>query len=148
MSTIAIRRQGCRYRRNRLGLQLPSKRFFVGCCFLFIAAVSAVDIWFAVENSAILKVEKNPICKVLLQMDPVGCKWFILGKSTGTIVSLSILALLHRFGYHRAMFVTVAVVLFQVGLLTFLTLSDPTINHLPNFSLLFRETPESIWILD
>jgi len=43
--------------------------------------------------------------------------------------------------------IAVWVTLFQVSLLIYLTLSDPHINGLPNFGLLFQETRESIWDL-
>ena len=117
----------------------------LGGCFLFIASVSALDIWFAVENSRIVQMEKNPICKALLKMDPDGCSWFIVGKSTGTVLTLSVLSLLHRFRYKQATIVTCSVALFQLCLLNYLTLSDPKIWGLPNFALLFRETQESLW---
>jgi len=148
MSAFAIRCQGCRYRQLFLRFEsLPKRMILVGFCLLLIAAVSAIDIWFAVANPSILEYEKNPICKALLELEPAGCSWFILGKSTGTILVLSILTLLHRYRYQQAMLVTISMVVFQLGLLIFLTLSDPITYNLPNFSLLFQDTPESLWIL-
>jgi hypothetical protein len=115
---------------------------------LFIAAISAIDIWFAVANSSILHVEKNPICEFLLRLDPESCVFFVLGKSFGTATVLLTLASLHIYGYRHAKLVTIVITCFQVCLFVFLTLSDPQINHLPNFGLLFSETPESIWVID
>ena len=137
--------------RDRVGYSttgnLNKTSLLIGC-FLFIGAVSALDMWFAIENSRIVQVEKNPICKALLKMDPANCSWFIVGKSTGTVITLSVLSMLHWFRYKQATVVTCSVALFQLVLLNYLTLSDPHIYGLPNFALLFRETQESIWLVN
>lgn len=117
-------------------------------CLLVIAAVSATDIWFAVENSSIMKVEQNPICKALIEMDPQGFTWFILGKSAGTVFVLTTLVMLQVRRYRFAGMVTFVVTAFQLGLLTYLTLSDPLTHNLPNFGLLFSDTPECIWRIE
>lgn len=120
---------------------------FIAACLATIAVISATDIWFAVANSTILYNEKNPICLELIKLDPHGFTYFVLGKSAGTLTVLFTLLQLHMKGYRHAMKVTIIVTCFQLGLLTYLTLSDPKLGHLPNFSLLFNETAESIWNL-
>lgn len=116
-------------------------------CFVTIAAISALDTWFAVANSSIMNLEKNPVCLALMQLEPQGFTCFIAGKSMGTLMVLLCLWALHHFSYKHAKLVTWCVALFQVGLLTYLTLSDPLFYGLPNFCLLFQETPDSIWVL-
>ena len=136
-----------RYRHHQLSACLSPRKILVAACVLTIAAISGLDIWFAVESSSILRQEKNPICLWLMQLEPDHFTFFIAGKSTGTLAVLLTLVLLNTRGYRHAMFVTLTVTLFQICLLTFLTLSDPLTNGLPNFSLLFQDTRESIWNL-
>lgn len=120
---------------------------FVVLCFFTIVAVSAFDTWSTAANTQILRMEQNPICMALLRLDPEGCVFFVLGKSAGTLVTLSTLIVLLKSGYRHAMLVTGSVATFQLGLLTYLCLSDPMMHGLPNFLLLFKETPESIFQL-
>jgi len=87
------------------------------------------------------------LCNGTNENVPNGFTFFIAGKASGTMVVIAALLLLHRFKYRHAMLVTLGVTLFQIGLLMYLTISDPTMHNLPNFSLLFCETPESIWEL-
>jgi len=135
--------------RSRFQASGSSKKLLiVCCCLLFIAVISALDTWFAVTNLQIVQVEKNPICRALLQLEPEGCTWFIAGKSLGTMTTLLILSLLHVYRYKRAMIVTLSISTFQLGLLVYLTLSDPLFYGLPNFALLFRDTAECIWMVD
>lgn len=122
-----------------------AKVMFLLLCLFTIAAISATDIWFAVENGLIMKMEKNPICLALMKLDPSGFSFFILGKSFGTAMVILTLMTLYRRNYRHAMTVTIAVTCFQLGLLTYLTLSDPRMHNLPNFGLLFSDSPESIW---
>jgi len=121
---------------------------FLLFCLATIATISATDIWFAVANSSIMAVEKNPICLALMKLDPNGFRFFVIGKSTGTIVVLATLLLLHVRNYRHAMQVTIAVTSFQIGLLIYLTLSDPMMYGLPNFGLLFADSPESVWMIE
>ena len=116
-------------------------------CFVTIAAISALDTWFAVANETIMSLEQNPVCLALMQMEPQGLTCFIAGKSLGTLMVLLCLLALHHFSYQHAKLVTLCVALFQIGLLTYLTLSDPLFYDLPNFCLLFQETRDSIWVL-
>jgi len=145
MNTLALSQS--RPRRQELDKGTVIRLIFAVCCFAAIAGVSALDTWFAVENEVILKVEKNPICAMLLKMDPQSCRWFVAGKATGTILCMGLIATLLRMKYRHAGKVLVAVTMFQAGLLAYLVLSDPMMGGLPNLSLLFSETPESIWIL-
>jgi hypothetical protein len=120
---------------------------FVAICFLTIGTVSAFDTWSTAANSQILRMEQNPICEALLMLDPESCLFFVIGKSAGTITALFTLGLLLKKGYRHAMLITGSVALFQFGLLVYLCLSDPLMNNMPNFSLLFSETPESIFAI-
>lgn len=121
---------------------------FVLLCFGVIAGVSAFDAWSTAANTQILRMEQNPICAALLRLDPKSCTYFVLGKSAGTLLTLSTLSVLLKSGYQHAMLVTGSVAMFQLVLLMYLCLSDPLMYGLPNFSLLFKETPESIFELN
>ena len=116
-------------------------------CFVTIVAISALDTWFAVANSSIFLLEKNPVCLALMRLDSQCFTFFIAGKSLGTLMVLLCLLAMHYYAYQHAKLVTLSVTLFQVGLLIYLTLSDPLCDGLPNFSLLFQETRDSIWVL-
>lgn len=120
---------------------------FLTLCFVTIAAISALDTWLAVANSTIMFVEKNPVCLALMRLEPQGFTCFVAGKSLGTVMVLVCLLALHRYSYRHAKLVTVCVALFQVGLLTHLILSDPHFYGLPNFSLLFQQNTDSLWML-
>jgi hypothetical protein len=146
MTALTIQQPGVR---NRLrAFHVVSPIAIVGICLATIGMISALDIWFAVANESIMHVEQNPVCLALMKMDPGGFKFFIAGKAFGTSMVICSLVLLHRKNYCHAMKVTYSVTAFQVGLLTYLTLSDPTMYNLPNFSLLFTDTPESIWRIE
>ena len=132
------------FRINWARFQLP----FVVFCFATIATISALDTWFAVSNSCIMKVEKNPICLSLMRLEPTHLSFFVAGKTMGTLGVLLALVALHRFSYKHASLVTMFVALFQVGLLTYLTLSDPMVYNLPNFSLLFDPDAQLLWRTD
>ena len=147
MSSITLNPRRSRHQTSTISVSRGRTSFLLFCS-LAIAIVSALDTWFAVANKRIIDFEKNPICLVLIELDPSGCSYFVVGKTLGTIAVLIALLCLHRFRYRHAFLVTIAVTLFQIGLMTFLTLSDPKFHNLPNISLLFVETPESIWKID
>lgn len=107
-----------------------------GC--LFIAAVSIHDTYLVTVEPMILNMEKNPICKALIKMDPHYFSFFICGKMTGMLAVIGTLLFFHRIRYSRALLITGAVVTFQGLLLIYLHLSDPLIGDLPNFALLFQ----------
>ena len=130
---------------QRTATSKKTKAIFLTLCLFTIAAISATDIWFAVENATIMAMEKNPICLALMELDPASFSFFILGKSLGTAMVILTLTTLYRHNYKYAMTVTMAVTCFQLGLLMYLTLSDPRMGDLPNFALLFSDTPESVW---
>ncbi len=120
---------------------------FVALCYITIAAVSVLDLWFAVANTYIANDEWNPVCLALIELEPRGLTFFTVGKLLGTVSVLSVLLTLQRYAYKYANLVTVVITVFQVGLLVHLTLSDPLMYHLPNFGLLFDGDAESIWEL-
>jgi len=133
---------------DALRMRFLSRSLVLG--FVTIAAISALDTWFAVANSLILKFEQNPICLALMRLEPQGFTVFIAGKMLGTLMVLFCLSAMHCYAYRHVKLVTLSVVMFQVGLLIYLTLSDPLYYGLPNFSLLFQETrvSVSVWILE
>lgn len=106
---------------------------------MVISAISAHDTQLAIDNIEIVKVEKNPICLALIELDPNGFSYFVLGKSIGTLSVVSVLSLLAVLRYRHTKLVTLSVVAFQCGLLMYLHLSDPHPDYggLPNFALLF-----------
>ena len=114
-------------------------------CFVMILLVSAVDTWFTSINDNILNVEKNPFCTWLLQMDAESCSFFVAGKILGTILVLSTLLGLLRLEYRYAWLVIIAVTLFQVGLISYLCLSDPKLDGWINFLALFDDAETSIF---
>jgi hypothetical protein len=123
-----------------------SSWLFIVFCFLTIASVSAFDTWSAAANSEILTVEKNPICTMLLELDPDGRRYFVLAKSLGAIGTLAVLGLLLKTGYRHAKFVTGCVATFQFGLMIYLCFADSRFYGLPNF-FLYSDSPESIFIV-
>lgn len=144
MTALTIQPQSLQ---NKHAVQASSPLAILGISLATIVSISAIDIWFAVENDSILRIEQNPICLALMNLDPSGFKFFIAGKVSGTAMVICSLIQLHRRKYRHAMMVTLAITAFQVGLLIYLTLSDPLTHNLPNFSLLFNDTSESIWEL-
>ena len=107
----------------------------IGC--LFIAIVSVHDTYLVVIEENIQFIEKNPICMILIEMEPHGMSFFILGKTIGTLAVVSALLFLHRKRYAHSQLVTGAVATFQALLLIYLHFSDPKLGGLPNFALLF-----------
>lgn len=103
----------------------------------FIAMVSIHDTYLVTIEEEILTMEKNPICARLIQWEPVGFTYFILGKMIGTLSVIVALITLHRIGYRHAGIITGAVVAFQFSLLVYLHFSDPLLGGLPNFAVLF-----------
>lgn len=123
-----------------------SSRTFVVICFLTIAFVAAFDTWSAAANSEILAVEKNPICTMLLELDPDGRRYFVFAKSLGAIATLSVLGWLLKTGYRHARFITGCIATFQFGLLIYLCFADSRFYGLPNF-FLYSDSTESIFVL-
>jgi len=116
-------------------------------CFVIIASVSTLDALLVASNPQIQLVEKNPICLALIQMAPRSLTAFFVGKGLGTIGVLATLGYLLKVNVCRPKIVLASITLFQIGLLTYLFLSDPLIGGLPNFALLFRDTQESVFQL-
>lgn len=108
----------------------------LGC--VFIAMVSIHDTYLVTIEEEILNMEKNPICARLIQWEPVGFTYFILGKMIGTLSVILAIIALHCSAYRHAGIITGAVVAFQFSLLVYLHLSDPLLGGLPNFAILFN----------
>ena len=125
---------------SNLDQQAKTRRVFVGC-LLFIVGVSIYDSYLvALYSNTILKDERNPICKLLILKDPEQLSWFLAGKFIGNAGVVGTLTLLHWFGYKRTLTVVASVALFQLGLLTYLTFSDP-ITGLLHFDGLLSHNP-------
>ena len=120
-------------------------RFFLMSCFVVISFVSAADTWFAAMNGNILNMEMNPLCTWLLRIDADSCGCFVAGKACGTLLVLLALFCLLRSKYRHARLVVAAVTLFQLGLLTYLCLSDPLMDDWINFQALFDEGESSVF---
>ena len=119
--------------------------FLVGC-FALILFVSAADTWLAFVNDNILNVEKNLICTWLLSMDADSCKYFVAGKICGVLLVLLALLGLLRVKYRHARLVVGAVTMFQLGLMTYLCLSDPLMDDWINFQPLLDEAESSVFL--
>ena len=120
-------------------------RIFLVSCVCIIPFVSAADTWLAVINDIILYQEANPVCEWLIRLAPDSCCYFVAAKICGTLLVMSTLYILLRERYRHARMVIAAVALFQVGLLTYLFLSDPKMGDWINFSMLFDETELSFF---
>ena len=120
-------------------------RIFLVSCVCIIPFVSAADTWLAVINNLILNEEANPVCEWLIRLAPDSCCYFVAAKICGTLLVMSTLYILLRERYRHARMVIAAVALFQVGLLTYLFLSDPKIGDWINFSVLFDDTELSFF---
>ena len=116
-------------------------------CFVIIASVSTLDALLVAWNPEIEQAEQNPICLALIQMAPRSLAIFFVGKALGTIGVLATLVYLLKANVYRPRIVLASITFFQVSLVTYLYLSDPLIGGLPNFALLFRDTPESVFQL-
>jgi hypothetical protein len=127
--------------RNGAGLSAIT----VAVCFTIIASVSTLDALLVAWNPLIEQGEKNPICLALIRMCPRTLVAFFVGKGLGTISVLAIIGYLLKANVYRPRVVLASITLFQIGLLTYLYLSDPLIGGLPNFALLFRDTPETVF---
>ena len=121
-----------------------SKLFLLGC-FAVIAFISAADTWLALINDNILNMEMNPLCTWLISIDADSCGWFVAGKTCGTLLVLVALLGLLQTKYRHARLVICAVTLFQLGLLTYIYLSDPHMDGWLNFQALFDDTESSVF---
>ena len=128
---------------SALDQQTKTRRIFLGC-LLLIVSISIYDSYLvAIFPKTILEDERNPICKILIQQDPDKLSWFLAGKFIGNAVVVGTLTLLYWFGYKRVMTVAKGVALFQLGLMTYLTFSDP-ITGLLHFDGLFSHNPDVV----
>lgn len=90
----------------------------------FVAAVSFYDGYLVVRTGdMILDFEKNPVGSYLIRFNHGDPSLFLLVKAAGTVLVLSILGAVHRCSRRLAGPIAFAVVVFQTGLLIFLT--DP-----------------------
>ncbi len=87
---------------------------FIGCVSLLDAALVLV------YAERILEMEENPVCRLLIELDPTGFSYFLPAKLAGTVLVLVLLRLIDRFMRNRAALITAAVAAYQAGLLMYL----------------------------
>ena len=91
-----------------------------------IGVISAYDAYLVKAfRPIILDFERNPVCAMLIHWDPYQLSYFFLAKAAGTLIVLAILAVMYCWRRRLALPVTTGVMVFQVGLLLYLTLFDP-----------------------
>lgn len=106
------------------GLAAPWRCLQTGfvAMWFFVGMVSAYDGWLVVKYwESIQQLERNPVCKYLIELGNGDSSIFVRAKASGTLAVLSVLASLYRAKPRLAMPVAVAISLFQLGLLFHLT---------------------------
>jgi hypothetical protein len=89
-----------------------------------IGLVSAYDAYLVVlYQPAILTLERNPLCRLLITWDPHGLSYFLGAKTLGTLVVLSVLIAMHTWFRPLALRVVTGVALFQAGLVCYMYLA-------------------------
>lgn len=87
----------------------------------FIGTVSAYDAWLVVLTKAeILLMERNPVCRYLIKLEPEYLSVFLPAKSAGTIAVLAILFWLYSRRRWHALSAASGVAAYQFGLLLYL----------------------------
>ena len=124
------------------------QRLCVSLCFTLIGVVSAFDMYFVEANPDILNAEQNPVCLALMRLEPDSKVYFFIAKTIGSLSVLLTLWYLLKIGYQHAKTVLVSVAVFQLVLLCYLCLGDARIGGCPNFTMLFQDTPESIFPIE
>ncbi len=96
------------------------KVWFWSMC-LFVGAVSAYDGWLLVRNQeVILAVEENPLCRWLIELDQGNVGLLLQFKAAGTAAVVLALKVIHVFSARWSVLITIAIALFQAGLLAYL----------------------------
>lgn len=89
------------------------------CCA--IAVISFYDALLVFHHRAvILDFERNPVGRLLIEMQHGDVTAFLIAKAAGTLVVVSVLALLRRYCQRYAYPVTGSITAFQFGLLGYL----------------------------
>ena len=89
-----------------------------------IGAVSAYDAYLVVRyNDVILELERNPVCRYLIEQNDGDPALFLVAKATGTAVVLTVLLGIRACGDRSASAITASVATFQLSLLAYLALA-------------------------
>ena len=116
-------------------------RAIISLCIAIIVSVSALDTWLVYAyRESILHDERNPICELLIQLDPNHLSCFLLGKVLGNLAVIAVLVGLYRFEFRNCNAVAISVAGFQAMLMFYLWFSDP-LTGLLHFDGLFTNNP-------
>lgn len=89
--------------------------------YLFIAAVGSYDAYLIIKfRDYIYDLEENPFGRWLMEIDGRDVSLFIGVKMFGTIIALGLLAYIYSKNRLEAHITTIALTLFQIGLLLYL----------------------------
>ena len=102
---------------------------------ILVAATSAYDA-FLVYRYRFAVNEQNPICAWLISLEPEYVSCFLLGKGLGTLIVVSVLIYLFRYWRRAAIPVALSLVLFQLGLMTYLHGTDGRSRSNSEFAVL------------
>lgn len=92
----------------------------------FIGTVSAIDTYLTARFQDLMwQLEQNRMGRFLIELGSGDVGIFIRTKIAGTVVVLAVLAGLHVYRRRWSQPVTFAIAAFQLGLLGYLTLSEP-----------------------
>jgi hypothetical protein len=101
-------------------------RSYFAACIAIITTISIYDAYLVVlYRYSIRELEHNPICLALIEFDPTGLKYFLVGKAIGTLCVISILTMLYMNRKKSWLFVSTSITAFQIALLGFLTFGEP-----------------------
>ncbi len=93
--------------------------------WFFVGLVSAYDGWLVVKYwESITQLERNPLCQYFIWLGHGDWSIFLRAKTSGTLAVLSVLAGLYRSNRRLALPVAVAVTVFQLALLLYLTFGE------------------------
>lgn len=91
----------------------------------FIGVVSIYDAYLVViYRTVITRLERNPVCLYLINLDPESLSYFLFGKFLGTVIVLSTMAMIYRYRKRWATPIFASVASFQLGLLLYLNLAN------------------------
>jgi hypothetical protein len=109
----------------RFAVLVARRRWFIAL-WAFIALVAAIDAYLTYRFKDMMsQLEENRVGQALIELGYGKVSIFMNVKIAGTVVVLSVLVALYRYRRRWSVPVTVAIAAFQLGLLGYLTLSEP-----------------------
>lgn len=95
----------------------------------FVGAVSLYDAWLVIVfRDMIHQTEKNPLGRLLIQLDSNGIAYFLTAKAFGTLIVLLALAAVHQLAHRHREWIIGGVASFQAWLLWYLSFAGPPAN--------------------